>query len=87
MQDIEKAVTDSGKASSIKFNSSYINACARSLRSDVRRAARKQGFVPFFGKNDFVIGINADGHWFVQVWYELGGNGLNAVKQCSNMAI
>jgi len=68
--------------SPIKLNSSYINACARSLRSDVRKACRKQGFVPDFGKQDFVFVINGSGQPIVQVWYK-----LNGIDQCSNMAI
>jgi len=65
----------------VKFNISYIKSCVRSIKNDVTKNCKKQGFYPLF-ESDYVVGISPDGYSFVQVWYE-----LNGLKQCSNMAI
>lgn len=67
----------------VKWHISYLNKVARELRRDARKAARKQGFEPMFERgNSFSVGINPDGHPFVQVWYK-----LNGIDQYSNCAI
>lgn len=65
----------------IKFNISYINQCAKTLKADVRSSNKEQALRPVFDKG-FIVGINFSGNPFVQITYTIDG-----IRQVSNMAI
>jgi len=46
----------------VKFNISYIKSCVRSIKNDVTKNCKKQGFYPLF-ESDYVVGISPDGHF------------------------
>ena len=77
---MDKPIMIEPRQAALNWHISYLNKVARELRVIAKRESR--GVAVFDRGNSYSVGINPDGHPFVQINFTVNGG-----SQCANYAI